>query len=55
MPLMTGQELALELRRRQPGRPVVVMTGYAESGTLDQLARAWQGHLLRSPLLEENA
>jgi signal transduction histidine kinase len=39
MPLMTGQELALELRRRQPGRPVVVMTGYAESGTLDQLAR----------------
>ena len=24
-------------------------------GPLDQLARAWQGHLLRSPLLEESA
>lgn len=39
MPEMTGQEVSRQLRLRHPDRPVMVMTGFAETGILDQLSR----------------
>jgi CheY-like chemotaxis protein len=30
MPGMTGTELARDLRKRQPGTPVLIVSGYAE-------------------------
>ncbi|BBK36947.1 hypothetical protein STAQ_20250 [Allostella sp. ATCC 35155] len=38
MPNMTGAELAAELRRLRPGRPILVLTGYADAGALQRLA-----------------
>jgi PAS domain S-box-containing protein len=51
MPKMTGSQLALELRRREPSLPILLATGYAERtpGVADDLPRLskpfWQADL----------
>ena len=46
MPGLNGGETARRLRERQPGLPVVLMSGYADLG---ELSGAWQGPVLHKP------
>jgi two-component system, NtrC family, response regulator AtoC len=49
MPAMDGAELALWLMEERPAVPVIVMSAYAESGTVRELA-AQGNHFLDKPL-----
>src|SRR5512143_2173600 len=49
MPIMDGAELALWLMEERPSLPVIVMSAYAETGTVRELA-AQGNHFLDKPL-----
>jgi PAS domain S-box-containing protein len=59
MPRMTGDELAREVRRRRPGLPVILITGYAEGdtdpGPWQQLKKPFTQELLRDSLRKATA
>ena len=44
MPGMNGVELARHFRARQPGMPVIIITGYADAGPLGD-----ERYLLQKP------
>jgi len=46
MPGMTGVEVAAALRERDPGLPVLLMTGFAD---IEILSNAWAGPILSKP------
>ncbi len=50
MPGITGLELAGEVRKRRPGLPVVLCTGYAQSVTPKALSRAGIRWMLSKPI-----
>jgi CheY-like chemotaxis protein len=56
MPRMSGKELLLELRSREPDLPVLIASGYWDEHTFDELAEAGATGFLRKPYgLEELA
>ncbi|MFT5434237.1 MAG: FixJ family two-component response regulator, partial [Myxococcota bacterium] len=53
MPKLGGEELASRLRRRQPDLPVLLMTGYVETATLQDLFGSGNIYFLRKPFSGE--
>jgi FixJ family two-component response regulator len=50
MPELAGSALAIELRRIRPDLPIVVMSGYVDSGVATRARAAGVSDVLRKPL-----